>query len=261
MFSPTVRLAMRSDSRRIAPQLVLAAGLLSCGAIPALADTPAPIPAEPSASGAAPADEADRRRAVLESERWRRAMFELDEWLKVQQVYSPQRVRQIKADLAKRISEMSSYDLEYLLDNLDTKLRILEGPDATDARAWLGRYLSVMSDERRAALLKDAPDVTAMSESQLRDAIRQVEDKRAEVEKQAHTVRQARRTYGEFLETNREAIAAQRAQTRAQRDDVSFSPYRGPAVDSAPFADSFNSPTVVGVGPWTTFMGTGISSF
>jgi hypothetical protein len=73
-------------------------------------------------------------------------------WLAAQPVYSPDRVQRIKSDLATRTAGMTSYELEYMLDGLDEKINILESAEATDAREWVGRYLSVMADDRRAKL-------------------------------------------------------------------------------------------------------------
>jgi hypothetical protein len=59
-------------------------------------------------------------------------VFELDEWLAVQPVYTSGQVVGMKADLARRIKAMSSYELDYLLDNLEFKLRVLDTLEATE---------------------------------------------------------------------------------------------------------------------------------
>ena len=85
-------------------------------------------PAEPQAEF----EERSRKAELLASDRWRRAVFELDEWLAVQPVYTSGQVVGMKADLARRIKAMSSYELDYLLDNLEFKLRVLDTLEATE---------------------------------------------------------------------------------------------------------------------------------
>jgi len=120
-----------------------------------------------------------RKAEIMNSSRWRRAIFELGEWLSSQQIYSPQEVRNIKVDFNRRVAAMSSYELEYLLDDLDAKFKVMDTPEARDAKQWLGQYLSVMSDSKRAEVLKDVPNVVQMSSAQLQQEINRIEQKRA----------------------------------------------------------------------------------
>lgn len=158
----------RAGRRPLACLTIIAAAL----AAPALAADPPPSrqPAEPTErtmpSQATPEDAA-RKVEIMSGPRWRRAIFELGEWLSSQEIYSPQQVNRIKADFNRRVSGLSSYELEYLLDDLDAKFKVLETPEARDAKAWLGQYLSAMSDQRRAEALRDVPDVVTMTSSQL----------------------------------------------------------------------------------------------
>jgi hypothetical protein len=199
--------------------------------------------ADPATDTQAEFEEHYRCAKILASDRWRRAMFELDQWLAVQPVYTPEQVRQIRAGLANRVAAMSSYDLDYLLDTLDFKLRILASPEATEAREWLGRYLAVMADAKRAAVLRELPNVVEMTSGELIAGIQAVEAKRAAVEKQA-------------------ADDAAKARTaRIRRGEAAFSPYRSQPVGDPPFANAYDSPTVIGVGPWGTFVGMSVGAF
>lgn len=208
------------------------------------------------------ADEARRKAEVLAGSRWRRAMHELDAWLAAQPVYSPDRVQRIKSDLADRVAGMTSYELEYMLEGLDDKIHILESPEATDAREWLGRYLAVMSDDRRAAILAEVPDVLEMSAAELTAKLAEIEAKRAQVERSARESRRSRRGFSAFIGDAHRAEAADRARLgRIRHGDAAFSPYRGPPVDDPPFPDSFDTPTVVGVGPWTSFIDHSFAAF
>lgn len=242
----------------------LAGALLSLLALIAGAG-PAAEPTPHTSAAAATddqADEARRKAEVLSGSRWRRAMHELDEWLAAQPVYSPERVGRIKADLADRIAGMTSYELEYMLEGLDEKLQILESPAAMETRDWLGRYLAVMADDRRAALLAKAPDILEMSAVDLTAKITEIEERRATVERRAMESRRSRQEFGTFLGDARRTESADRMRLeRLRRGDMGFSPYHSGPVGSPLFPDSFDSPTVVGVGPWTSFIDHSFAAF
>jgi hypothetical protein len=52
------------------------------------------------------------RQKFFDSERWRRANRALNEWLSVQQVYRPEQVAAIRAELNERALKMSPRELE-----------------------------------------------------------------------------------------------------------------------------------------------------
>ncbi len=231
---------------------------------PATALDPPAKKLDPPAPTAAEADfeERSRKAELLASGRWRRAVFELDEWLAVQPVHTPEQVAGIKADFARRVAAMSSYELDYLLDNLELKLRILDTREAREAREWLGRYLAVMADRKRAEVVADAPNVIEMSAGELIEGLQTLAVKRADVERRAQDTLRGRREFAAFEGESRRADERLRAQLRRiRRGDVSFSPYRAQPGGDPPFADAYGSPTVIGVGPWGTFVGTAIGAF
>lgn len=229
------------------------------------ASTAAPTSAEaPAATNDAEAEFEERGRKVeiLAGARWRRAMFELNEWLAVQPVYTSEQVRHIKANLADRVAAMSSYELEYMLDTLEFKLRILDSPAAIDAREWLGSYLSVMADSRRSALLADVPNVVSMTSGELLESLERLDEKRAEVERRAADTLRGRREFATFHDTVRSDEREQRVRSsRVRRAAVSFSPYRAPAVGDPPFTGAYGSPTIIGVVPYGTFVGASVGAF
>jgi hypothetical protein len=250
----------------IASKPALWGTILALLALVAGAAPPAKPSADPPAARATSVepddDEAQRKAEVLAGSRWRRAMHEFDEWLAVQPVYSPDRARRIKNDLATRVASMTSYELEYMLEGLDEKLHILESPEATETREWLGRYLAVVSDDRRAALLDAVPDVLEMSAADLTAKLTEIEEAREKVERGARESRRSRREFATFIGDARRSESAERARLgRIRRGDAVFSPYRGQPVGAPPFADSFDSPTVVGVGPWTSFVDHSFAAF
>jgi hypothetical protein len=217
-----------------------------------------PTSPEPAAAGSDRADLDDRFRKaqLLGSDRWRRAVFELDAWLESQPVYSPAQARAIRADLNRRVAAMSSYEVEYLLDTLDAKLRILASPAARDAREWLGRYLAVMADHKRAEVLAELPNVLDLTTADLVTGLERLQAKRAAVEHLRRTTASGRAEFATFLQEQRRIDAlARAARARIRLADVSFSPYRaGPAADP-PFADVGDGMPFGPIPPWGPFIG------
>ena len=256
--------------RRAACLTILAASITA--AVVAVAPPPAPAqqpaaPAAPQTPPAAPAeDDLVRKAEIMNSPRWRRAIFELGEWLSSQQIYSPQEVNRIKADFNRRVSGMSSYELEYLLDDLDAKFKVLETPEARDAKAWLGQYLSAMSDQRRAEALRDVPDVVTMNSSQLQQEINRIEQKRMSLQQRQQAFDQGRDVLVQRAADNRQQTAAAAAAAMAQaRSSASFSPYRGGGGGGGggkpPFSDVKGSGMNVGVGPFGAYVSFSTGAF
>ncbi|MFM7208070.1 MAG: hypothetical protein ACKO4T_15520 [Planctomycetaceae bacterium] len=227
---------------------------------------PATAPARPAA--AAPADDDDgdlaRKAEIMNSPRWRRAIFELGEWLSTQQLYSPQEVQNIKVDFNRRVAAMSSYELDYLLDDLDAKFKIIDTPEARDAKQWLGQYLSVMSDSKRAEVLKDVPNVVQMSSAQLQQEITKIEQMKSGLQQRQAAFDQGRQQLVDRAQAARQATAAaSNAAARAQGGGVSYSPYRsqGQGGGKPPFSDAKGSGMSVGVGPWGAYVNFNVGSF
>ena len=55
--------------------------------------------------------------------------------------------------------------------------------------------------------------------------------------------------------------AAKARTARIRRGEAAFSPYRSQPVGDPPFANAYDSPTVIGVGPWGTFVGMSVGAF
>jgi hypothetical protein len=179
--------------------------------------------------------------------------LEFDQWLARQPVYTPAQVRRIKTDLATRVGLMSSFELEYLLDTLEAKLTVLESPEAEEARSWLGRYLAVMADRKREEVLGEVPNILDMSSNELEAAVRRVEAKRNAVEQQHARTLETRDTTAALVEANRSRQEEERAAQASRPAAEVYSPYRAGGTDP-PFSGTYESPTVVGVGPWGSFL-------
>ena len=236
-------------------------------ALSLVAGVPAPA-AEPAAAGKQPADaQADdtaRKAEIMSSPQWRRAIFELSEWLSAQPLYSPQEVNRIKADFNRRVSGMSSYELEYLLEDLDAKFKIMETPEAKDAKAWIGQYMAAMSDQKRAEVLKDVPDVVAMTSAQLQQEIDRIEQKKAALQRQQQAFDQSRDLLVQQAAASRQQTAAASAAAMAQTRSAAFSPYHsggGGGGGKPPFSDVKGSGMSVGVGPFGAYVNFNVGAF
>jgi len=232
------------------------------------ADPPANQPTGSDAKHEEPGSAGDlaRKAEIMSGPRWRRAIFELGEWLSSQQIYTPQEVNRIKADFNRRVAGMSSYELEYLLDDLDAKFKVMETPEARDAKAWLGQYLAVMSDQRRAEALRDIPDVVTMSASQLQQEINRIEQKRVSLQQRQQAFDQTRDMRVQLAEDSRRQTAAAAAAAAAQtRASASFSPYSGGGGGGAggkpPFSDVKGSGMNVGAGPFGAYVSFSVGAF
>ncbi len=195
-----------------------------------------PAPAQGAAVKSQLSTEQAKKAEILNSPRWRRAMFEMDEWATAQSIYSKQQVERIKSDLAKQVELASARDLELILNDIDSKFKILESPQAEDTRAWLAHYLSILSDKRRDEIVKRLPNFATMTAEQLKEELAKVEDKRASMARQ----RQEQEQY-QPPTTNPWDPGAQAALSAYYRDhsaDVggSISPYRS-APTQRPFSD------------------------
>ncbi len=128
---------------------------------------------EPTAAATGSVEERDTaaKAELLASDCWRRAMVELDRWFATQQVYSPEQVARIKADFSARVDKMSASELKFVLADLDAKFQILDTQKAREVRAWLGSYLSILSDRSREELLRKIPEFNTMDSAKLQQTI------------------------------------------------------------------------------------------
>ncbi len=206
------------------------------------------------ALGAAPAaadDDGDlaRKADLMHSPRWQRAVSELGSWLVTQTIYSPAQVQAIKVQFNDRVAAMSSYELEYLLDSISAKLQLLDTPEARDAKAWLGEYLSAMSDGRRAQALRNVPNVLDMSAAQLWQEIQRIDSQRAALQQRQQGVESRQAAMVDRAAAGRQATssASREAAARA-RAAPAHSPYRS-GGGSPPFSDVPPRRMSIGVGP------------
>ncbi len=226
--------------------------------------------ADPPAAATTGQDEAQEAMAakaeILQSSRWRRAIFELGEWLSVQKIYPPREVQRIKADFNAKVMKMSPQELEYLLDDLEAKFKVIEAPEAQEARAWMGQYLSAMTDRKRADVLRDVPNVVDMTAAQLSQEIQKIERTRQNLKDRQAAFDTGRQVLAEVAAANRKATAdASLAATSKMNSSTSYSPYRsnsGGSGGSPPFANArVGSGMSIGIGPWGAYVGMSLGNF
>jgi hypothetical protein len=241
---------------------------LAAGRCPAADAAPVSPPAAGQQPAAGDAGDIARKAEIMNSQRWRRAIFELGEWLSSQKIYSPQEVNRIKADFNRRVAGMSSYDLEYLLEDLDAKFKIMESAEAKDARAWVGQYLAAMSDSKRAEVLKDVPDVVTMSAAQLQQEVDRIEQKKASLQQRQQAFDQSRQTMVDQAAASRQATAAASRAAMAQTRAAPFSPYHsggggggGGGGGKQPFSDVHQSNMRVTAGPFGAYVSFNTGAF
>ncbi len=188
-----------------------------------------PAPQQAPAKPAAGADDAAKKAEILGSSQWRRAMFEFKEWLSAQQIYDPKQVDAIKARFNQRVARMSAAELEYLLADMEAKFQILNSPQALEARSWMASYLSVMSDKKRAEVLKDIPNVATMTAAQLQNELMKIEQKRATIDReQAAFQRSQQELASAQIQRDRQAQQTY-IRERDRSPSTTYSPYRSPS--------------------------------
>jgi len=240
--------SMASCSRRWLVTSAMATIIALCAADRCLATTPDTEFANNECDLARKAD-------IMHGSQWQRAVTELGGWLATQKLYTPTEVRRIKVRFNERVAAMSSYEIEYLLDSIDQKMRLLDTSQARDAKAWLGEYLSAMSDARRAQELRNVPNLIDMDAAQLWQEIQRIDRKRTALQQRQQNTEARQGVLADRAATNRQASAeAARAAATRLRSAPAHSPYRQ-GGGSTPFSDVQRRRMSIGVGPLGAFIG------
>lgn len=222
--------------------LAVAAGVVGAIVRPLVgqaADPPAAATTEPDNAQDDAQEGAGREGGNPPEPRWRRAIFELGEWLSVQKIYPPREVQRIKAEFNTKVMKMSPQEIEYLLDDLEAKFKVIETPEAQEARAWMGQYLSAMSDRKRADVLKDVPNVVDMTAAQLSEEIFKIEQTRQTLKDRQVAFDAGKQVLADVAAANRKATAdASLAATAQMNSSPSYSPYRSGGSGGAAAAPS-----------------------
>ncbi len=213
---------------------------------------PATSPGDAATTATSPSNDEAQKKEILASPEWRRAMFEFSEWLSAQPFYNKQQVDEIKARFNRRVAGMTAQELAYMLADMEAKFKVINTPEAREARAWMAQYLAVLSDKKRAEVLKDAPNLATMTAAQLSQEIQRIEQKRQTLEQEQSAFRQSQSSQIQAVQAQERA--AQQQYTRAMSQTASantFSPYRSPTQVNARLNNArLGTGMSYYVGPW-----------
>jgi hypothetical protein len=81
------------------------------------------------------------------------------------------RKSRIRADFAARVDAMSADELKLVQADLEKKFQILNTPEAQEIRAWLGSYLSVLTERGREGVMRIIPNFDTMNSQQLQQTL------------------------------------------------------------------------------------------
>ncbi len=136
----------------------------------------------PAAKSAAASD-ADQKAKIMASDAWKQIGAEYQHWLQSQAIYTPADIQRINAQLDAQIRALPAKDMQQFISDWRAKLAVLNGKDFQDAQAWLGTYMSALTDGYRSQTLRDLglTDVANMSATQLENAISRIREDRLSV--------------------------------------------------------------------------------
>jgi len=149
-------------------------------------------------------DDAAAKNVIFSSDEWRRTRVAFDEWLSIQRIFDDQQVRSMKDRLRKQIATSSAADLRTLQEQMAAKMEILLSPEASDARRWLGHFVSPEVIFTREELNRF--DIVSMTPAQVREMMQTFESRRA-----------ARRSQGAAFNASREQQAQRTMQAGRDR--------------------------------------------
>jgi hypothetical protein len=191
------------------------------------------------------------RHKIVSSERWHQALRKWNEWLSVQKTYSPEQVSTLRADINERVAAMSPQELETFLNEMEERLKVLMGPDAAEARQWIGQILAVARNPET-HFGGPLPDVAHMTAGQIREELNRFQQQRA-VRQQGQAAfdrsrqRQVQATL-EMHQARREASSAEpRAAATFPEPQI---PYRSPYTRFGPPRRGVSSRAIYRIGPW-----------
>ncbi len=169
-------------------------------------------------------------------------MFEVNEWFMTQRVYSAEQIDEMREEFRERVAEMDADELVLVLADLETKLHIIDTPgSARSACAWMGEYVSVLSDRKRAEVLKDLPNPAQMTSAQLHQEVLRIMEKRANLDQRQSAL--GRSQPQQVVPQGQSHQAARQSRGRVS-DATALSPYRSQSnvndrLNAAPVRPSF----------------------
>ncbi len=192
------------------------------------------------------------RQKIFESDEWRQLSRTFDEWLTVQQIYTPEEIATISADLQHRVATMSPRELREFQHDMMDRLHVLLSPEAAEARHWLEQFVArTVNPEQQ--LGRNRPDVLNMNASQIRQEILWLEQQRGK-----RLQAQAAFERGRALQSQ-SALDARAAQQASNQNAINRSSWpantprtRSPYAPRREREPSRESPVYM-IGPWGTY--------
>lgn len=165
------------------------------------AATKAQVPAPPATSSAgAPAGPV-----------WAHALQLFDEWAAVQQLYTPDQVRQWRAQILSKVAGLPPADAQRLATDLNLKLQVMLSAEARDARKWLAETLAVASDSYAKEIKAGLPDPRTMTAGQIQARLDEFEGREANVKQVEASLQKTRQMQIQAIESDQRAQAAANA--------------------------------------------------
>jgi hypothetical protein len=198
--------------------------------------------------------DAELKAKILASDAWKQVGVEYQKWLSSQAIYTPADIQRINAQLDAQIRAMPAKDMQEFVSDWQAKLAVLNGKDFQQAQAWLGTYMSALTDGYRSKTLRDLglTDVANMSAVQLEDAITRIRADRLSVQRSQAAFQQSQQQMVQMVQQANAAGQQAQQQTMALQN-------------SGPQNIGLRSPYNPGggAGPWNPppLQGTGMKFF
>jgi len=142
---------------------------------------------------------------------WDQIMQLFDEWAAVQQIYTPAQVSQWRAQILSKAASLPPADAQRLAIDLQTKLHVMLGAEARDARKWLADTLAVASDSYAKQIKAGLPDPRNMTAAQLQARLDEFENRETNMKQVEAGLQSTRQMQIKAIEADQQAQAAANA--------------------------------------------------
>jgi len=142
---------------------------------------------------------------------WAHVMQQFDEWAAVQQIYTPDQVRQWRAQILSKASSLPAADGQRFAQDLNAKLQVMLGAEARDARKWLAETLAVASEAYAKQIKAGLPDPQTMSAAQIQARLDNFEGREANVKQYEAGLQKTRQMQVQVAEANERSQEAANA--------------------------------------------------
>ena len=187
---------------------------------------------------------------LLQSSRWRQIERRFNDWLSVQRIYNEAQVAQVKSRLSQQVRAMNAVQLEDFMSVAEEKLNVLLSNESSEART----YMSFYTDNFLQKKMGEAPDITTMTATKMRDKLGQFQEER-------RGASQAQQTFNRLEAERSKNVMRQEEQMRQRQMDVRdprYYAYRNPYdnrrsfVQPSPYAPhAYHAPRPqFSVSPW-----------